>query len=182
MVFHPTEEDHVMFDKVKAVWSWVVWPFQVLWSAVKAIASATTWPARWALAKITATKFGLWVWAQKIDPPKMPLVYVVLFVAALPIVGAALDRHFVRGNLIQKTIDLESRLQALGQMNIACTAEKTAWQSRAMAAETKYEELVKRDPPSPGSPAALKVEPVKKAAPARRKKAPVKPWYDQIFQ
>lgn len=136
-------------------------------TAVSAIARATTWPARWAIAKTKASRFGLWIWSLTIDPPAVRGVYLVLFLVALPVIGAVADRKLVRGDLAEKALNLEGRLLHLGQMNIACNAERGAWEARALTAETKYEELVKRDPPSPGSPAAIE------AAEAACKKTPL---------
>lgn len=160
-----------------ALWSALKATLSGVWYAISSIWSATTWPARWATAKAKASRFGLWLWSLKIDPPEMPVLRLFWIVPAVMLIGAAADRKWVRGPVSKGDINLEARLQSLGQMNIACQAEKNAWQTRAMAAETRYEELVKREPPSPGSPAALErsAAPKPAAKPAPRRKAAPSP-------
>lgn len=172
------QEKH-MLEFLRTLWAGMKALAGMVWTAVKAVISAVTWPARWAIAKAEASKIGLWIWSLTIDPPKMPFLYAVLFVVSLPIGGIAIDRMLLRADLAQQVNGLESRVSSLGMANLACSAERDAWKSRAVTAEDKYANLVKREPIAEVAP-VIAPPPAKKKAPVR-KKAVETPWYDKLL-
>lgn len=169
---------------VLSVWGFFTTLVGMIWSVLKGIWSATTWPARWIAAKAGASRIGLWLWSLSVDPPKMPLVYAMLFVITLPVIGVGVDRAFVRGDLIEQNMRLEGRLASVGQLNIACVAEKNAWESRALVAEDKYANLMKREPlPEINvvTPAAAPAAPVvKKRTPKKKTSSKPANWPDWL--
>src|SRR5690606_29388993 len=98
---------------LSALWGALQATFSLFWRGLSSIWSATTWPARWATAKAKASRFGLWLWSLKVDPPEMPVLRLAWIIPAVMLVGAAADRAWLRKPVTASTLDLEARLQSL---------------------------------------------------------------------
>lgn len=159
-----------MWNFLKSIWGGITTVLGWIWTAIKAVASATTWPARWVIAKAQASSIGLRIWAWSIDPPAVRGIYLVALCVLLPLLGAIVDRTYVRGDEIAARKKVEAQVRKLSRSAISLAAEKLVWEQRAVTAEAKYDELVKRDPPS--SVAPVLEEKKAKPAPRRAKRKP----------
>jgi hypothetical protein len=169
-----------MLKVLKAIWDGFVTLLSLIKAAIVGTVKIATWPARWAYAKAAASSIGLRIWAWSIDPPAIRGIWIVILFVALPVIGIATDRYWIRGDDTLRIMGLESRLMSVGQANLACLGEKNAWESRALDAEDKYANMMKKEPLPEVTVAPLAKPAEAKKAPARRKKKVDKPWYEKL--